>query len=107
MEMIIKELDHLETLLKKMAAEPIISVLCRKMEDIRRTELSKALHMINGISENHRLIIEDLTKELVEKILQIPIENLRNSTLNGEKELLFAANSLFSLNVKDCSGSKS
>jgi glutamyl-tRNA reductase len=73
------------------------------MEDIRRTELSKALHMINGISENHRLIIEDLTKELVEKILQLPIENLRNSTLNGEKELLLAANSLFSLNVKDCS----
>ena len=99
-EIVIKELDHLENMLKKMAAEPIITVLCRKMENIRRIECSKAIKMLNGINENQSVIIENLTKQLVEKILQLPIENLRDSTLNGEKELLLAASSLFNLKVK-------
>jgi glutamyl-tRNA reductase len=100
-EIVIKELNHLETMLHKMAAEPIITNLCRKMEDIRRVEFSKAIHMLNGINEDQSIVIENLTKQLVEKILQIPIEKLRNSTLNGEKELLLAASSLFSLKVKE------
>ena len=103
-EIVIKELEHLETMLHKMAAEPIITNLCRKMEDIRRVEFSKAIHMLNGINENQSLIIENLTKQLVEQILQLPIEKLRNSTLNGEKELLLAASSLFSLKVKERRG---
>ncbi len=106
-EIVIKELDHLENMLKKMAAEPIIAILCRNMENIRRVECSKAIKMLNGISENQSVIIENLTKQLVEKILQLPIENLRDSTLNGEKELLLAASSLFNLKVKECSGSQS
>jgi glutamyl-tRNA reductase len=77
------------------------------VENIRRVECSKAIKMLNGISENQSVIIENLTKQLVEKILQLPIENLRDSTLNGEKELLLAASSLFNLKVKECSGSQS
>jgi len=96
-----EELDHLEALLKKMAAEPIISSLCKKVDKIRCNELSKALHMINGINDDQRLVIENLTKELAERILQSPIENLRNATLNGDNALLLAVNSLFSLKVKD------
>ncbi len=106
-ELVIKELNHLETMLHKMAAEPIITNLCRKMEDIRRVEFSKAIHMLNGINEDQSLVIENLTKQLVEKILQLPIEKLRNSTLNGEKELLVAASNLFSLKVKERSGNQS
>ena len=71
------------------------------MEKIRRVELAKALRMINGIDENQRVIVDNLTKELVEKILQLPIENLRNATLNGENNLLLAANDLFKLKLKD------
>jgi glutamyl-tRNA reductase len=99
-ELIIEELNHLETLLKKMVAEPTISNLCKKMEKIRRVETSKAFKMINGIDEDQRQIIDDLTRALVEKILQSPIENLRNATLNGESQLLLAANSLFNLKSK-------
>jgi glutamyl-tRNA reductase len=95
-----EQLDRLESLLKKMAAEPTITALCRKMEEIRRVELAKALRMINGIDETQQVIVENLTKELVEKILQLPIENLRNATLNGENNLLIAANDLFRLNLK-------
>jgi glutamyl-tRNA reductase len=100
-KIVVKELDRLEALLKKMVAEPIISSLCRKVEHIRCIELSKALHMIKGVNEDQRLVIENLTKELVERILNLPIENLRNATLNGNNELLLAANILFDLKVKD------
>ena len=96
-----EELAHLEASLTKMAAEPIISSLCRKVEKIRCNELSKALRRINEINDEQRLVIENLTKELAERILQSPIEKLRNAPLNGDKTLLLAVNSLFGLKVKD------
>ncbi len=96
-----KELGQIELLLKRMVAEPTISSLCRKAESIRRIELSKALRMIKGINEDQREIIEDLTKELTERILQFPIENLRNAALNDDHKLLSAAKKLFGLKVNE------
>lgn len=92
-----EELLHLEDLLKKIGAEPVISSLCRKMEKIRCAEFTKAIHIINGLNDDQRLVIENLTKELVERILQSPIENLRKATLNGDKSVFIAVNNLFGL----------
>lgn len=96
-EIIREELGLLEKLLKKIATEPTISGLCREVEKIRVRELSKALHAIHGISDDQRVVIENLTKELAERILQLPINNLREAALNDDNSLLSAANRLFSL----------
>ena len=100
-EIVLRELGHLEALLKKVVAEPTISSLCRRVESIRRTELSKALRMVKGINEDQRLVIENLTRELAERILRLPIENLRDATLNEDNSLLLAVKKLFNLRVKD------
>jgi len=94
---VLQELGHLEKLLKIIVAEPTITDLCRKMERIRVKEISKALRMIRGISDDQRTIIEDLTRELTERILQFPIESLKNAALNGDDWLLSAAQKLFNL----------
>lgn len=100
-EMVLRELDHLEKMLKKTVAEPTISSLCRKMEKIRAKELSKALRMIRDISDDQRLVIENLTRELTERILQLPIENLRDAALNDDNSLVSAVDKLFNLEGKN------
>jgi len=97
-EIVSEELRRLEALLKKLAAEPLVSGLCRKAEDIRRRELMKALRMMKALDDKQRVVMEDLSKVLVERILQLPIENLRLAALNGDESLLSAVERLFNLN---------
>lgn len=96
-KIVLREMDHLEVLLKKMVVEPTISGLCGKVEKIRLGELSKALHILRGVDDHQRMVIEDLTRVLTERILQLPIKNLRDAALNGDNSLLSAARKLFNL----------
>jgi len=98
-KIVLEELDHLEKLLKRMKAEPTISVLTRSMESIRRRELSKAIRMLGSVDEDQRRVVEDLTRELTERILQSPIESLREAALNDDHTLFTALRKLF--NLKD------
>jgi len=97
-KIILEELNHLEMLLKKMISEPTISSLCRSAEEIRRRELLKALRMLKGIDEKERHIIETLTKVMVKRILQTPIESIRLASLNGDSGLLSVMEKIFNLN---------
>ena len=98
---VLEELNSLEVLLERMLAEPLVAVLCRRVEKIRQNELRKALKMAKNLEEEQKSVIEDLTKELTERILQLPIENLRKATLNKDHTLISAAKKLFELDKVD------
>lgn len=96
-----EELQRLEILLGRMLAEPLVSALSLKVDKIREKELNKALRMVGSTSEENRSVIENLTKELSERILQLPIENLRKAALSKDGALLSAAKKLFELDEAD------
>ena len=56
--------------------------------------------MLKGVDGEQSLIVEALTKVLVERILQTPIETLRLAALNGDNGLLEATERMFRLNSK-------
>lgn len=99
-QIIVQELGRLDTQLGKVLAEPLVSRICKKVEGIRQRELKKALRIMKGVDEKQRTVVEDLTKELVERILQIPAERLREAALNHDGTLLSAAEKLFNLKTK-------
>jgi glutamyl-tRNA reductase len=100
-QIVSEELKSLDALLGRLLAEPLVSSLCIRVEDIRGKELQKALRMVRNISEEQKLVIENLTKELAERILQLPIENMRKAALNRDSTTLSAARKLFELDEVD------
>jgi len=100
-QIIAEELERLNTQLGKMLAEPLVSKIFKKVESIRERELKKALRIMKDLDEKQRTVVEDLTKELMERILQIPTERLREAALNHDGTLLSAAEKLFNLETKE------
>lgn len=100
-QIISEELRSLDALLGRLLAEPLVSSLCIRVEDIRGKELQKALRMVSNINEEQKLVIENLTKELAERILELPIENMRKAALNRDSTTLSAARKLFELDEVD------
>jgi glutamyl-tRNA reductase len=99
-EVIIKdELKHLELMLKRERAEPVIAALCSKAEEIRRRELNKALRMLGEVNDKQQKVINDLTLVLIERILYHPILNMRKAAINGDFDTILVAQKLFDLNL--------
>jgi glutamyl-tRNA reductase len=96
-QIILEELKSLDALLGRLLAEPLVSSLCIRVEDIRGKELQKALRMVRNLEEEQKLVIENLTKVLAERILRLPIENMRKAALNRDSTTLSAARKLFEL----------
>jgi len=97
-KIIMEELNQVEVLLKKMVSEPVITSLFQKAEEIRMRETAKAFRRLKNIDEEQLLIMETLSKVLIERILQTPMETLRLAALNGDNGLLNAAQKIFCLN---------
>ena len=94
-QIILEELGRLDTQIGMLLAEPLVSRIFKKVDDIRQKELEKALQMLKGIDESQRVVVEDLTKKLMEKMLQTPTERLREAALNHDGTILSAAEKLF------------
>jgi len=94
---VLEELQSLQTLLGRTLAEPLVSALCMKADRIRDKEFRKVLRMVGNLNEEQKLVIENLTKELAERILQVPIESLRKAASGEDAALVAAAKKLFEL----------
>ncbi len=77
------ELRKLENNLRGMFVEPYIADVWVKAENIRKTELDRALKMLNLEKEKDKIIIEDLTKAIVSKVLHKPVKDLREKVYNN------------------------
>ncbi len=64
---------------------PTLQALYRRAEDVRREVLRRTLKrlQVNGDTE---AVVDEVTRILVEKLLQVPARNLRHRALNGHGE---------------------
>jgi glutamyl-tRNA reductase len=96
-KIIFEELERFERQLAKLFVEPMISEICRKIEAIRQRELGRAIRKMGEADKKKLMVIDRFSKELVERILQIPIEQLRDAALKNNGSLLAAAEELFGI----------
>jgi len=76
--LIVEELHGYEAWRDSLETVPTIKKLRSKAEDIRRTELDKAMNKVGeGLSKKERRVLEDLSKGIVNKLLHGPMQALR------------------------------
>lgn len=99
-KIISEELERVERQLARFLIEPIVSIIYKKVEEIRQKELGRAISKMKESDKKKISIIDRFSKELIERILQIPIEQLRNASLNNDTAMLATAEKLFQVNLE-------
>ncbi|MCJ7471132.1 hypothetical protein MUO74_11690, partial [Candidatus Bathyarchaeota archaeon] len=87
-EIIQEELARLERQLSSSLVEPVISRIHRKVESIRLEELGRATRKMGEFDKKKLAIIDRFSRELIERVLQIPLEQLRKASLDNNTTLL-------------------
>lgn len=98
-----QSLGQLLLMLKQTRVEPVISALYRKAEETRQREVGKAfakMHLkVDERSKKGNLeyasVVEDLSKSLVDGVLQDLITNLRRSSASDDPQSLLVIKKLF------------
>lgn len=79
-DIVVREVDTFRRRLVAQDAVPTILELQRRLEDIRAAELEKCLRKLGPVSAEQRAVIEQLTTQMVNKILHYPILQLKESS---------------------------
>ena len=93
--LVAEELELFERELSWVLVEPLVSAIYRSLEAVRRREFDRAVRKMGESDVRKRLVVERFSKELVERIMRVPTEELKRAALDGEGELLSAAGRLF------------
>jgi len=80
--------------LRRENAEPIISDVYHRAEEIRAGELAKALSKLKLTAEQEE-VLEYMSQRIVEKVLNGPVMNLRRAAEKGDSSILTVAGQLF------------
>jgi len=80
--------------LRRENAEPIISDVYHRAEEIRAGELGKALSKLKLTAEQEE-VLEYMSQRIVEKVLNGPVMNLRRAAEKGDPAILTVAGQLF------------
>jgi len=91
------EVDKFTTWWQALEVRPLVSAMTKKGEDIRRAQLDKTLKKLQGLSDEERDSLEAMTKAIVTKILNDPIQYLKKNAHN-EQDYIQLVNELFRLN---------
>ena len=94
-KIILEELKRFEKQQFEFMIQPLISEIYKRVDGIRQNELKRALSKMAENDERKAGILDRFSRELVERILQIPIDQLREAALNSDDSLLSAAEKLF------------
>jgi glutamyl-tRNA reductase len=78
---------------------PVIGALMEKAEEIRSAQLKKTLKRFSCLSDEQRENLEAMTKSIVTRILQDPINYLK---INGNKKQSGIIKELFQLDTENC-----
>jgi glutamyl-tRNA reductase len=77
---------------------PLIRELRGRAEDVRETETARALRALAHLSPQDRATVENLTRQLLNKVLHSPTARLRDAAADGRaNEMSEAARYLFGL----------
>ena len=71
-ELIGKEVPIIEATMKRLDTESTVKDVAVSVDSLRKKELEKALEQLGETDENKIKIIEELTKNVVEKIISVP-----------------------------------
>ncbi len=96
-----EELGKTLSLLKAMEVDSVIKSITEKCELIKEHQFSKALSMMGPLEPAQLEVIEDFATSLTSKLLADPIDGLKRSAANGERELADSAIALFKLDGED------
>jgi glutamyl-tRNA reductase len=87
--MIKDEMKSVNTIMKRMKAEPVVVSVFKNVDAIRERELKKAFTMIGKrLGPEEAKIVERLSYAIVEGILSTPMNNLRKEVEEGGNEEL-------------------
>ena len=90
-----EELDRFEIDLANLAVQSLIDEIYRRFEEIRMKELKRAIRKMGESDEKKLAIIDRFSRELIERVALIPVEQLRKASLTSDDELVSAAERLF------------
>jgi len=92
---VLEELARFERDQSRLLVEPIVSEIFRRVDEIRRRELERAVSKM-GESDGKKLAVLDrFSRELVERVLQLPLDQLKQAAVDSDDGLLSAAERLF------------
>ena len=91
------EVDKFTSWWQALEVRPLVSAMTKKGENIRRAQLDKTLKKLQGLSDEERGRLEAMTKAIVTKILNDPIQYLKKNAHN-EQDYIQLVNELFQLN---------
>jgi glutamyl-tRNA reductase len=84
-EIVAREVDAFRRRLVAQDAVPTIVELQSRLEEIRAAELDKCLRRLGPISADQRAAIEQLTMQMVNKILHYPILQLKETSVEPQE----------------------
>jgi glutamyl-tRNA reductase len=94
-EIVLEELGRFERQQSQFLIQPLLSEIYRQVELIRQNELRRAMSKIGEKDERKLQVLERFSRELMERILQIPMEQLKRAALDSDDGLVAAAQKLF------------
>lgn len=94
---VFEELARFEKQQFEFLIQPLISEIYKRVDGIRQKELKRALSKMAESDEKKVQILDRFSRELVERILQMPIDQLKEAALNNDNGLLSAAEKLFKI----------
>ncbi|MDP4681085.1 MAG: glutamyl-tRNA reductase [Cyclobacteriaceae bacterium] len=95
---IISAIDDFSEWSKEMEVSPVINKLSNALEEIRQSEVAR--HM-KGLNKRESEMLEKVTKSMMQKIIKLPILQLKAACKRGEAEsLIDVLNDLFNLEAQ-------
>jgi glutamyl-tRNA reductase len=83
------EMKSVDTIMKRLKAEPVVVSVFKNVDTIRERELKKALSMLGKkLGPEEAKVVEQLSYAIVEGVLSTPMNNLRKVIEEGESEEL-------------------
>jgi len=83
------EMKSVDTIMKRLKAEPVVVSVFKSVDTIRERELKKALSMLGKkVGSDEAKVVEHLSYAIVEGILSTPMNNLRKEIETGQSEEL-------------------
>ena len=99
-EIITAEMTEFSTWWQTFEVRPVVRALMKKAEEVRYSQLNKTLKRLRPLSDEERDSLEAMTKSIVTKLLQDPINYLKtNANNNGQYAEL--VNELLGLEVEN------
>ncbi len=86
--------ERISAMLRRDNAEPIISDVYHRAEEIRLEELTKALSKLE-LTSKEKEVLGYMSQRIVEKVLNGPVMNLRRAAEKGDAGVLTVAGQLF------------